>query len=219
MVAADPVAATRAVRAEAPAVRLVGLRKTFGNVTALDGVSLEILDGEFFSLLGPSGSGKTTCLRLIAGFERPTAGRGRAARRGRLRRAAVRARRQHRLPGLRAVPAHDRGRERRLRAACAQGRQGRDARARVDATPWAWSASTGFGGPASRASCPVASASGSRSPARWSTGPGCCCSTSRSARSTSSCARQMQVELKAHPARGRASRSSTSPTTRRRRSR
>ena len=74
MVAADPVAATRAVRAEAPAVRLVGLRKTFGNVTALDGVSLEILDGEFFSLLGPSGSGKTTCLRLIAGFERPTDG-------------------------------------------------------------------------------------------------------------------------------------------------
>ena len=74
MVAADPVAATRAVRAEAPAVRLVELRKTFGNVTALDGVSLEILDGEFFSLLGPSGSGKTTCLRLIAGFERPTAG-------------------------------------------------------------------------------------------------------------------------------------------------
>ena len=74
MLAADPVAATRAVEAEVPAVRLVRLRKTFGNVTALDGVSLEILDGEFFSLLGPSGSGKTTCLRLIAGFERPTAG-------------------------------------------------------------------------------------------------------------------------------------------------
>ena len=72
--AADPVAATWAVEAEAPAVRLVGLRKTFGNVTALDGISLEILDGEFFSLLGPSGSGKTTCLRLIAGFERPSAG-------------------------------------------------------------------------------------------------------------------------------------------------
>ena len=74
MVAADPVAATRAAEAEAPAVRLVGLRKTFGNVTAVDDVSLEILDGEFFSLLGPSGSGKTTCLRLIAGFDRPTAG-------------------------------------------------------------------------------------------------------------------------------------------------
>jgi putative spermidine/putrescine transport system ATP-binding protein len=57
-----------------PAVRLVGLRKTFGDVVALDGVTLDIADGEFFSLLGPSGSGKTTCLRLIAGFERPTSG-------------------------------------------------------------------------------------------------------------------------------------------------
>ena len=59
---------------EAPAVRLVGLRKTFGSVVALDEVTLDIADGEFFSLLGPSGSGKTTCLRLIAGFERPTSG-------------------------------------------------------------------------------------------------------------------------------------------------
>jgi putative spermidine/putrescine transport system ATP-binding protein len=59
---------------EAPAVRLVGLRKTFGSVVALDHLDLEIADGEFFSLLGPSGSGKTTCLRLIAGFERPTSG-------------------------------------------------------------------------------------------------------------------------------------------------
>jgi putative spermidine/putrescine transport system ATP-binding protein len=58
-----------------PAVRLIGLRKTFGDVVALDGVTLDIADGEFFSLLGPSGSGKTTCLRLIAGFERPTSGR------------------------------------------------------------------------------------------------------------------------------------------------
>ncbi len=42
---------------------------------AVDRVSLELVDGEFFSLLGPSGSGKTTCLRLIAGFDRPTVGR------------------------------------------------------------------------------------------------------------------------------------------------
>ena len=41
---------------------------------AVDDVTLEIGDGEFFSMLGPSGSGKTTCLRMIAGFDRPTSG-------------------------------------------------------------------------------------------------------------------------------------------------
>ena len=69
------IAPMSAPAATSPAVRLVGLRKTFGDVVALDEVSLEVADGEFFSLLGPSGSGKTTCLRLIAGFERPTSGR------------------------------------------------------------------------------------------------------------------------------------------------
>jgi putative spermidine/putrescine transport system ATP-binding protein len=57
-----------------PAIRLTGLCKSFGPVQAVAGVDLEIADGEFFSLLGPSGSGKTTVLRLIAGFELPTAG-------------------------------------------------------------------------------------------------------------------------------------------------
>jgi len=47
----------------------------FGDVKAVDNVSMEVRDGEFFSMLGPSGSGKTTCLRLIAGFDRPTSGR------------------------------------------------------------------------------------------------------------------------------------------------
>ena len=56
-------------------VRLVDLVKRFGDVTAVDGVTLEIPAGEFFSLLGPSGCGKTTTLRLIAGFEQPTEGR------------------------------------------------------------------------------------------------------------------------------------------------
>jgi putative spermidine/putrescine transport system ATP-binding protein len=56
-------------------VRLEGVRKTFGDVVAVDGVDLEVREGEFFSLLGPSGCGKTTCLRMIAGFEEPTAGR------------------------------------------------------------------------------------------------------------------------------------------------
>jgi putative spermidine/putrescine transport system ATP-binding protein len=61
--------------AGSPVVRFEKVGRRFGEVLALEEVSLEILDGEFFSLLGPSGSGKTTCLRLIAGFERPDTGR------------------------------------------------------------------------------------------------------------------------------------------------
>jgi len=57
-----------------PAIRLTGLRKQFGDTTAVDGLDLEVADGEFFAMLGPSGSGKTTVLRMIAGFELPTAG-------------------------------------------------------------------------------------------------------------------------------------------------
>jgi putative spermidine/putrescine transport system ATP-binding protein len=56
------------------AVRLAGISKRFGDVIAVDGVDLDVREGEFFSMLGPSGSGKTTCLRMIAGFEIPTAG-------------------------------------------------------------------------------------------------------------------------------------------------
>jgi putative spermidine/putrescine transport system ATP-binding protein len=59
---------------DGPAVRLRGLRKQFGDVVAVDGVDLDVLDGEFLTLLGPSGSGKTTVLRMIAGFELPTDG-------------------------------------------------------------------------------------------------------------------------------------------------
>ncbi len=55
-------------------VRLVGVRKAYGDVAAVDGVDLEVEAGEFFTMLGPSGSGKTTTLRLIAGFERPDEG-------------------------------------------------------------------------------------------------------------------------------------------------
>ena len=56
------------------AVRFRGVVKRFGDFTAVDGVDLAVAEGEFFSMLGPSGSGKTTCLRMIAGFEKPTAG-------------------------------------------------------------------------------------------------------------------------------------------------
>ena len=56
-------------------VRLVGLEKSFGDFAAVRGIDVEIAGGEFFSLLGPSGCGKTTTLRMIAGFEEPTAGK------------------------------------------------------------------------------------------------------------------------------------------------
>ena len=57
------------------AVRLERVEKRYGDVIAVDGIDLDVRDGEFFSMLGPSGSGKTTTLRMIAGFEQPTSGR------------------------------------------------------------------------------------------------------------------------------------------------
>jgi ABC-type Fe3+/spermidine/putrescine transport system ATPase subunit len=59
---------------ESAAVRLDGIRKDFGGVTALSGVTLDIERRQFVTLLGPSGCGKTTLLRIIAGLETPTAG-------------------------------------------------------------------------------------------------------------------------------------------------
>lgn len=57
-----------------PAIKFDKVSRHFGEVRAVDEADLEIRDGEFFSMLGPSGSGKTTCLRMIAGFDRPTSG-------------------------------------------------------------------------------------------------------------------------------------------------
>jgi putative spermidine/putrescine transport system ATP-binding protein len=67
----DPAAPAQ----KALAVRLEGVEKRYGDVLAVAGVDLDVRDGEFFSMLGPSGSGKTTTLRMIAGFELPSAGR------------------------------------------------------------------------------------------------------------------------------------------------
>src|SRR5262245_42645641 len=58
-----------------PLVRFERVSKHFGAVTAVEALTLEIAQGEFFALLGPSGSGKTTLLRMLAGFEVPTEGR------------------------------------------------------------------------------------------------------------------------------------------------
>jgi putative spermidine/putrescine transport system ATP-binding protein len=64
----------QAVDGRPPAVAAIGLRKAYGDVVALERLSLEVWPGEFFTMLGPSGSGKTTTLRLIAGFEQPDSG-------------------------------------------------------------------------------------------------------------------------------------------------
>src|ERR1700688_5321020 len=60
---------------ERPLLRIEDLSKRFGGTAAVDKLSLDIYQGEFFALLGPSGCGKTTLLRLIAGFEQPDSGR------------------------------------------------------------------------------------------------------------------------------------------------
>ena len=73
--ARERVSPPRQAAVTPPDVRLLGLRKTYGDVVAVDRVDFEIAQGEFFTMLGPSGSGKTTTLRLIAGFERPDEGR------------------------------------------------------------------------------------------------------------------------------------------------
>jgi putative spermidine/putrescine transport system ATP-binding protein len=70
-----PAPPESAPAAASPAVRLSGIRRVYGEVVAIAGLDLDIAEGEFFTLLGPSGSGKTTTLRVIAGFERPDAGR------------------------------------------------------------------------------------------------------------------------------------------------
>lgn len=57
-----------------PLIRFEGVSKRFGDFTAIDDLNLDIFAGEFFALLGPSGCGKTTMMRMLAGFERPSAG-------------------------------------------------------------------------------------------------------------------------------------------------
>ena len=108
----------------------VAMRYKGASQDALTPSNLAVRQGEFFSLLGPSGSGKTTLLRLIAGFERPTGGDGLAFGARRHARPGQQARRQHGLPELRAVPAHERGGQRRLPSDGAQDGAQREGSAR-----------------------------------------------------------------------------------------
>ena len=149
----------------APDISVRGLTKRYGDVVAVDGIDLDIPAGEFFTMLGPSGSGQDDDAAHDRGLRDARRGDDRARRRGRLAAAAVRPPGQHGLPGLRALPAHDRAGERRVRAHGEEGQEGRAARARArrgarDGAPRPATAT------ASRRSSPAASASASRSRAR-----------------------------------------------------
>ena len=171
------------------AVSVQGLRKSYGDMVALDDVSLEVRPGEFLTLLGPSGCGKTTLLRLIAGFEPPDAGRHPRSRAGTwpalppYKRPVNTVFQHYALFPHRTVAGNvafglEVGRPRRGRDRGA-GR----ARARAGA-PRRATASAGS------TSSPAARSSAWPSPARSCSSPTCCSSTSRWPRSTRSSARR-----------------------------
>ena len=167
-------------------VTLKNIRKSYGAVEIIKGVDLQIEDGEFCVFVGPSGCGKSTLLRMIAGLEEITVGRSPDRRPAGQRRAARRARHRHGVPVLRALPAHDRGRQHGLRPAAGRRAEGRaDAQGRPRpptscSSTRCWSASP--------RSFPAASASASPSAAPSSASPRSSCSTSRCPTSTPRCA-------------------------------
>ena len=97
-------------------IQLKDVRKAFGAVSVINGVNLDIEDGEFAVFVGPSGCGKSTLLRLIAGLEDVTVRTGADRREGHDQRRAVEARPRHGVPVLRALSAHERAQQHRLRA-------------------------------------------------------------------------------------------------------
>ena len=90
-----------------PLVRVEAVTRRFGGLAAVDRLSLEIYQGEFFALLGPSGCGKTTLLRMLAGFEQPNDGRILLDGVDITRVPPLSAADQHDVPELRVVPASD----------------------------------------------------------------------------------------------------------------
>ena len=102
-----------------PFIQIQNVTKQYGDVYAVDNVTLDIYQREFFALLGPSGCGKTTLLRMLAGFETPDRRPDPDRRPGHGRGAALEAAGQHDVPVLRPVPAHD-GRATTSPSACKQ---------------------------------------------------------------------------------------------------
>ena len=100
------------------------MTKRFGDVTAVDDLTLAVGRGEFFTLLGPSGCGKTTTLRMVGGFEQPTGGEVLIDGTNVAGLPPFRRPDEHRVPELCAVPAPERGGQRRLRPAPPRCRQG-----------------------------------------------------------------------------------------------
>ena len=194
-----------------PLLRLEGVTKGFGGAAAVDQVSLDIFEGEFFALLGPSGCGKTTLMRLIAGFETPDTGR--IMLDGGRHRAVP----PHRRPVNMMFQSYALFPHLTVEGNIAFGLQAgalprREIAARV-ADMLALVQARRFRPAASRTSFPAASASAWRWRGRWSSGRACCCSTSRWRRSTRSCASETQFELM-ELQRSSASPSSSSPTIR-----
>ena len=198
-------------------LELQGLHRNFGPVKALNGIEIALGEGEFLSLLGPSGCGKTTALRLVAGFDRPDAGR--IVVDGKDVTGVAPAKRDMGMvfqayslfPNMTAAQNVEfglkiRGKRRRRTARKRVARPARARRARATRSI------------ATRTSSPAACSSASRSRARSRSSLACSCSTSRSRRSTRrfacSCARRFAAFSSSS-----GSRRSTSRTTRKRRSR
>ena len=210
---AESSPAMPAAQAPAPAepmVRLDGVSKRFGDRLAVDGVSFALAKGAVPHHPRAERLRQDDGAAHDRGLHRAYQRRDRDPRPAGRGRSALCALDRHGVPAPGAVPAPERRRQRRLSVAHARLAQGRDI-LRGSSAIWSWCACPAWARGAST-SCPAASSSGSRSPARWCSSPTSCCSTSRSRRSIASCARTCSWNSGAS-SRSSASPPSTSPTT------